>query len=374
MTSNIITSRPVAERPPYYSVSALRVYRRCGMEFYHKYVDLNRKSGATRSTLLGNLVHEALELYYDPEVEHDYNLEQCLEETYISALMAAGVIVSNTPASDQTTISSYLMGLVDGYAVLHNRARADYKGPDAIRTTAGKVSSAYQSTTAWKQAEEPLLALRHAANEYMLMLNPELDTELDVIGALTDAFNLCRAFIPPKEFKRTIYVELPISEYNDGTIINEVPMPTDCGGDAGINLLGFIDWVGITSHGLTIVDYKTSKSAYTTDKLAYNPQLCAYAYAYEKLTGTRVDAMGIYNVREGSLVLTPIDRSIMDRVLTSFFGTHKLITAGFYPHHYPEDNYSPCLDSFGKPCPYLHDCYPELAEEQSLLDLYRLLN
>ena len=112
---------------------------------------------------------------------------------------------------------------------------------------------------------------------------------------------------------------------------------------------------------LAVIDYKSGKSDYESLHLQYNPQLLFYALAYSQITNTKVEVIGIHNLKSNNLVLSKINPEIQDRVLKHFFYQQKAIENNLFCKHLPESKYSPCLNSFGKVCSYFKTCYPEIA-------------
>lgn len=142
-------------------------------------------------------------------------------------------------------------------------------------------------------------------------------------------------------------------------------MPAEFGGDEGIYLNGYVDWVGYVNfegrQRLAVVDYKTSKENLTKDKLAYHVQLLTYAYALGRLLGQPIEVIGVHSLRHNKLVLTSVDKEIMQGATTALFSRHLGIKAGnFQKDYYPDSMYSPCLSLFGRECPFLQQCHPKM--------------
>ncbi len=366
---NILTTTAVLDKPDYYSVSALKTYKRCGLEYYHKYIDKINKFKMSTSTLLGNLLHDALELYYSPDGTGLETLKLCLYKTAEDTFRSTGVIPINTAYNLVDELLNELYSLANDVCNLHKRADINYKGKDAIRKKDGGVSTSYQSTTAWKSAEKGIDGdNRRARINYLIQysINPNLD-DVDVISAYSEAVYIADSFVNINNIKKVRHVELPFSQYDPytGVVNNLVNIPN---GDKLIH--GFIDLVAEVSDGLAIIDYKSSKTAYTEEQVRYNVQLYTYVYAYKCLTGEDVKYIGIYNIRAGNLVLVPIDTKLMNSTLNNFFKIHDAIKANIFIGHTPEDSYSPCLNCFGKACAYIDICHP--SNESDLLELYRL--
>lgn len=340
-------------RPSTYSVSRLKSYERCPHEYYHKYI-LRTPIERTysESTLIGSLVHGALEYLYGTEDDQVETALQALHKSCPDTLLEVGVCTQD----NYEVVSALLLKYAGDSLQLHVRASAGYMGSDPIRTRDGSVAVSPSRTSSWKQAEEDmdLLTTKETINDY-------LSTDIDVVAAFSEAYYLLHKYRTPAAIQEIKHVELPISHWDGSQLINPVKMPGQYGGDQNIYLNGYLDLVAITTEGLTIIDYKTDSEAYTATAVSCNRQLLAYVYAYEQWSGLTVEAIGINNIRAGELVLTAINRALMDSVLDSLFGTHKSIEAKYFPKKVPDGAYSPCLKCFGKVCPFLGECWPSIV-------------
>lgn len=370
MQNLIVDEIEVSEKPEYYSVSRLKSLSVCSEYYKLKYIDKIKVPSLSGATIIGSLCHDALEYFHSDENLSFISLIEVFKFTSKKTLVERNIIHKNIPSEQLDAIHTELWECALDNLSLYARASQVYKGPAPIRKKDGGIASNPTSTTGWKKAEEVLrlLSRKGTIDAEALRLNPELG-EISLAGVFAEAFSICYRYHVPEEVVETIAVEFPISEYSadTGFLINPVPMPEEFGGEENIYLNGFIDWIGRVyyrgAEKLAIVDYKSSKEDMAADQVQYNVQLYSYVYAYEFLTGETVDLIGIHNLRSGRLVLVEVDREIMQTVLGSLFFKHNLIKAGMFYKHAPDSGYSPCLSQFGKPCPYLANCYPKLYEK-----------
>ncbi len=366
MQKLIVDEIEVNEKPSYYSVSRLKSYSTCAEYYKLKYVDKIQTPSLSTATLIGSLCHDALE-YFHSEDNQFRHLSEVFKVTSKKTLLERKIIDDNTPTEVLEELWMDAVSYAQDCLSLYERASERYSGPVPIRKKDGGIAASPTSTSVWKKAEEVLKLPERRDNidQRALNLNPDMEG-LSLASIFAEAFAICYRYQTPAAVVRTIAVEFPISDYNaeDGKVNNPVPMPAEFGGEAGMYLNGYIDWTGIVEFNgeekLAIVDYKSSKEDMQADQVRYNVQLYSYVYAYELLTGEKVEVIGIHNLRSGRLVLVEVDRLIMQDALRNLFFKHKLIDAGMFYKHIPDSGYSPCLAQFGKQCPYLKNCYPEL--------------
>lgn len=347
----------------YLSVSRIKSYQECSQKYKNKYVDGIPDAGYSKATLVGSLVHEALEEYYlhkHPHVVKAFNISAI--KTLQGRLFSKDADLEELDA----LLKAYA---IDGQS-LYERASEEYKGPAPIRTKDGKVPSNALMTSAWKQSLEKLglVEKAYAINKIVSYLCPSLPNDINIAEVYAEAYFLCGRFKEPSNVIETIHVEFPISDVRrEGKLINAVLLPQEHGGSEGKYLNGYIDKVALVNHegeeGLAIIDFKSGGEFAKAD-IEYNPQLYSYVYAYELVTGDTIKFIGIHNIRKNNQVLIPVDREVMDRVLTNLFSTHALIKAGIFRKHLPDSKYSKCLNSYGKPCPYLELCWPGVKVEE----------
>lgn len=366
MQNLIVSEIEVDDKPSYYSVSRLKSYSTCAEYYKLKYVDKIQTPSLSAATLIGSLCHDALEYYHSAENQFRH-LSEVFKVTSKKTLLERKIIDRNAPEELLEELWMDAVSFAQDCLSLYERASERYNGSLPIRKKDGGVAASPTSTSVWKRAEEALKLPQRRDNidQRAINLNPDMDG-LSLASIFAEAFAICYRYQTPTEVVRTIAVEFPISDYiaEDGRIVNPVPMPAEFGGEEGMYLNGYIDWTGMVQFNgaekLAIVDYKSSKEDMQADQVKYNVQLYSYVYAYELVTGETVEVIGIHNLRSGRLVLVEVDRQIMQDVLRNLFFKHKLIGAGMFYKHIPDTGYSPCLAQFGKQCPYLKNCYPEL--------------
>lgn len=361
----IISKISLEEKPTRsYSVSRLKTYQECSYKYYNQYIQKIKVNSFSESTLMGSIIHSALEYLYSDSCPDDVDyLIDALDRTSSSSLVQLSIV----PEDKALYLNSLLWDYAQDILVLYHRASSDYSGDDPIRKADGSIASNPQMTSGWKKAEKELnlSERRYSIDSFVIDFNPDFYS-ISICSLFCDAFNICRKYRTPKEILEVVSVEMPLSHWDSNThqLLNPVLMPEEFGGKEGIFLNGYIDMVcKVLLDGqevLALVDHKSSKSAFDSDGVAYNRQLLAYAYAYHQLTGTKIQAIGINNLRSNTLVLSPIDDSIMQSSLYNLFFSHNMIQSEVFIKTIPEDSYSKCTSSYGKPCPFLHVCYPHL--------------
>lgn len=345
----------------YYSVSRLKTYKTCSMKYKWEYVEKDRVFSSSKSTLLGSLVHNTLEIYYSTPIEKRLKPISYFRDGCCNHFSSIGL-----ESSIDDSVMSLLDTYSDGLSKLLRRASKDYKGADAIRKRDGGIASNPSMTSDWKKSYENM-GLDSLIDSLTVYLEGKTDLEgQDFIDAYSEAKYICSIYKSPYYLDNAVEVEMPISTKDGDKIINPVKMPAKYGGRKNIYLLGYIDIVSELDDGsIIIADHKTSMSSFTAVDVSHNVQLLAYAYAYEQLKGKRPDYIGINNVRNGGdlvFVETPSASESMD-ILDSLFSAHKLINEEVWTKHSPEP-YSPCLSMYGKQCPYLSKCWPNYSIEE----------
>lgn len=339
----------------YYSVSRLKTYMTCSQKYKYEYVDGDRVKSSSKSTLLGSLVHNALELFYLTPKEDRQPLS-----CYFDAGCSNYFQSSHLGDAVDDTIVELMDSYADGLTKLLDRASPSYKGRDAIRKRDGSPASNPSMTSDWKRSYEDmgLAGIVETLSAY-LEGKIELSGE-DFIGGYSEAKYICSIYKSPFYLDNPVEIEMPISKKKGDQIINPVKMPSKYGGRKNIYLLGYIDIVAELDDGSVIIaDHKTSMSSFTSNDVAHNVQLLAYAYAYQIITGKRPEYIGINNVRNGGhlvFVETPPEKQA-NEILDSLFSAHLLINKEVFTKHSPEP-YSPCLSMYGSTCPYLSKCWP----------------
>ena len=352
-------------KPSTYSVSRLNVYKQCSEKYKLTYIDKLRVFSASNSTIAGNLLHDALEVYLHSDNTNAFI--PVFEEQSKVSLVKRKFVVEHINLTSFNKLYTELIEYSRDIKSLHDRASADYTGKNAIRTGKGDVPSNPSMTTGWKAAVKNLnLDGRYRYLEDEFSQISCLDS-VNLVEAFTDAYTLASNYVTPTEIIETVALEFPLSDYNYETkeFVNPVLMPDEYGGESGIYLNGFIDWMGYVQFQgkkrFALIDYKSSKENLTVDKLEYHAQLLAYVYAVEKLLGIEVEVIGVHSLRHKKLALALVDREILKIANRSLFSKHKQIAAGhFEKDHVPDSQYSKCLDNYGKNCEFMNICHPKM--------------
>ena len=349
-------------KPEVYSFSKLSVYQQCSEKYKLTYIDKLRVYKLSKSTIIGELLHAALEVYL---VDSKHKFIDIFEQTSKAIFLKSYIIKGNEEELDRLfkKLNIYSRDI----KTLWKRASADYKGKYPIRTKSGGIPSNPSMTTEWKQAEVNLQLKERYQKLQESFDYISVEKEVDLVDAYTEAYILALNYVTPVEMRKTLHLEFPLSKYDYETqeLINPVLMPDEYGGKEGIYLNGYIDWIGYVyfegKERFAIIDYKSNKESINEDKLEYHGQLLAYVYAIEKLMGKEVEVIGVHSLRHKKLVLTRVNREILEIANKSVFSKHKLIAAEhFEKEHLPNSQYSSCLNSFSRECEYLQYCYPKM--------------
>ena len=336
-----------------YSYSRITTYSKCGQMYKLRYID-GIKSGSSSSTIKGNLCHEVLEELHknggDPLDIYVSNLKSLLESR---ALVVPDGCIEK------------LLFLCQAKDDLYIRASEDYTGRDAIRKRDGSVASHPEMTGVWMKEIKKLNLDSTSFNidKEFEFLNPEL-IGISISEVVEDSYRILSRYTIPESIVETLHTELPVSKVTDnGDIINSVLIPSQYVDNDNINLVCFIDWIGITKvdgeDGLTIIDYKTNKANTDASQVRYNAQLCLYSYAVEQILGEPVKRIGIHHLRSNTLHLAEVDKDVVNEVMSNLFSPHIQIKNGIFKKHMPDSSYSPCLNMYGQVCPYIKNCYPD---------------
>jgi hypothetical protein len=349
----IIRTDIAKEKPDYYSVSRLKTYSQCGEFYRRQYIEKDVIRSVSMSTLIGSLVHKALEEFY---LDTYKSVEEAFESTCITTLSDVGVCGNE----EAQVVRELLREYSDEMGVLYKRASSSYKGADAIRTKSGEVPSNPSMTSAWKKAlESGGMAGKKSLIDTYIQDRNELIT-FSISEAFAEASFLCSNYYYP-DIGTPIAIEMGLSVWNKekGMLFNPVLMPVSFGAEEGLYLNGYIDLISLLPDGgIFICDHKTGKEDFTEISVSHNVQLLSYVYAYEELTGVRAKYIGINNVRLGKVVRAEVpNRDISNEILDTLFSGHKGITNEYFIKKRPE-SYSPCLAMYGEVCPYLGKCWP----------------
>ena len=365
-------------KPEYYSISRLKTYQSCPRYYYNKYVQNLSDQAFSSSLFTGSLTHLALEEFYKEHKKsgNPKSLTHYLEEVLPSFLLQNKMC---TPES-ANDLAQELIGVAKTLLQLYIKADVSYVGKDSIRKADGGVASKPQATKAWKNFIQENVEL----NATIQLLNLELSSiikieinnrkgELSLVDLFSNIYYATTKYVHNPRLKKTLDVEIGISDYDYNTqaIINPLLMPTKFGGKDNVFFKAYIDLIVEDDEGKVIIlDHKTNKTPFSYDDLLYNVQLMSYVWAYQEVSGRKVDYIGINNVTiadsftnstSNSLVIREVpDKDYIERVLNNLFSVHIPIKNNYYPFILPEP-YSKCLKTFEKPCPFLGTCWPDKA-------------
>ena len=352
-------------KPDMYSVSRLKTYSQCSQAYKYTYIDKIRVFSQSNSTIIGSLLHASLEIYLNEF--NELSFIEVFEKQSKRVFIKNKYVIENVEEATFNKLYSQLINYSRDIRTLWFRASAECTGKNAIRTAKGDIPSNPSMTSGWKQAAKNLNLeerYNYLDTQFSYISN---STDINIVEAFTEAYTLACNYETPVEIVETLFLEFPLSDYNYETkeFTNPVLMPDEYGGDLGIYLNGYIDWVGYVyfqgKKRLALIDYKTSKENLTEDKLEYHAQLLAYVYAVEKLLGLEVEVIGVHSLRHKKLALTLVDREILQEANRSLFSKHKKIAAcQFEKDHLPDSQYSQCLNTFQKECSFLQNCYPKI--------------
>ena len=350
----------------YYSVSALNDYNQCSQYYKYKRIDKLDSVPFTDSTLVGNICHNALELFYEKFViggNKKATLLKCFDHSLPQTLVETRVFHKSDQVKD---VIKDLLSYAHDSLSLHLRADKDYTGKDAIRKGDGGVAASPQKTKAWTEANEALNldGKKNSILEAVLMIN--FDTlSIDLPQIVSDAYYICYNYSVPENEREVVELELPFTELDKENyrILNPVYAP----GLENIFVRGYIDKIAYYEYEgkdrLAVIDYKSSKADRESKCVSHDPQLLLYAYVVKILTGLEVELVGIHNLRSNTLALGKLDLDVQADILHNLFARHTLISEQVYfKQHFPYDSYSKCLNTFNKPCPFLGTCYPSFGK------------
>lgn len=372
MILDYLTVKEELIEPSVYRVSSIRDFNKCSYLYKLKYIDKIESVIFSEATITGNLCHDALEQYYInwKQTKKEGLVLHYLISHYKKTLINIGVIPKNADITRVEKLCSKLLDYGLEILSLYIRGSEYYKGTESIRTKQGKVASAIKSTSGWKEALEQL-----KLNKLSIEIDKEAEEinnklkDISLSSSFAEAVYIIFKYKRPIEEVDVIGLEFPIShwDYKHNLIINPFKFPSEFnnGLDSNIYLKGSIDKISVLNHNgqnkIAILDYKSSKLDKEVMHVQHDVQLYSYAYCFEKLTGLKVDLIGIQNLRSTNLsLITEIDRDLMYDCLSNFFFKHVLIyNKYFHKEHTPDSTYSSCLNMFGNHCPYLQHCYPQ---------------
>lgn len=341
MTQTLTTQRDI----PYYSISRLDAFNKCGRYYELKYIERIPSDGLNKSNLLGSILHKALELFYSDNSWQGGTLIDRFPEAVASALTKARLI-GEFELDLIESLKDYTK-LTEG---LYLRASEQYIGSDAIRTKDGKVPSNPQMTGQWKKLEGQLgISTRKEAIDNLFQERPP-HVNFSVCEVLSEARNLCSQYKHNPLLSQVNGVEVPISEVIDNEIVN--PVPLDSLGVNGYFLHGYIDLVGIYRGEGIVIDHKTSLKLPSEEDLRHHVQLLSYSWALEQINPSiPIRYIGIDHIRSGKTVITEVPNN-RDEILREYFDIHQDIKSGIF-----RKRLNMCTDWFGGKCPFYYHCH-----------------
>lgn len=343
-------------RPATYSVSKLRTFHTCSMMYKYKYVDKIRDNSLTKATLIGSCLHQALEDNYFAFIGIDNPPATLPEQTILKGI---NDVLSKVFLHDLTEQIAQVYTYYQSIQELYVRASANYTGPNPIRKGDGTVAQAPEMTGTWKKELAKLKVdnIEKELNSYIKSVDARW-INLDFFDIVITVLKVGSKFNLDSRIKKIIGVEL---EFSPETNVIVTPNTTD----KGPILEAYIDLVAELDNGeIAIIDYKSGSQDYSEAEIDFNSQLLMYSYAYEQLTGKAPKYIGIYNLRTNKLLLSEMIPAFREQVIEQLTGVHNDIVNGKFEKRLPNKdtaNSCPCLDQFHKPCPFLANCYPELA-------------
>lgn len=368
-------------RPEYYSISRLKTYQSCPRYYYNKYIQGYPDQVFSSSLFTGSLTHLALEEFYK-EYKRTQNPKSL---THYLERVTPQFLIQNKMCNpdDADDITNELISVANNLMNLYTRADKAYIGSDSIRKADGGIPSKPQATKAWKAYLSDNIHLSGTIQLLNLELSSSVNTEntrkgeLSIVDIYSDIYYASTKYIHNPRLKKVLDIELGISDYNYDTqsIINPVLMPEKFGGKDNVFFKAYIDLIVEDENGKVIIlDHKTNKTPYSYDDLLYNVQLLSYVWAYESISGRKVDYIGINNVtiadtftnsQSNSLVMREVpDSDYIQKILNNLFSVHIPIKNKYYPFTLPEP-YSKCLKTFERPCPFLGTCWPDKVRNMS---------
>lgn len=352
--SDLYSSR---EEFVHYSVSKIKSYKECSEMYKLRYVNRVDTYKASTSTVIGTLLHNALEYLYGTVDDDVHTALDAFYKTVEPSLVDLGI-------GDACSLLGELLDYNNDINNLYIRASEGYNGADAIRTKAGKVPKSPEMTGIWKEECRRLnLNARKDRIDRTIQNSTTGLEEVSITDAFAKAYILADAYTTPPEFDEVLYVELPITRWNYQTNIlyNPILFPGCEYPDVYLN--GYIDNVSkLNINGRivnAVIDYKTSKEEFNESIVAHNQQLLVYARGAEELLDIPIDYIGILSLPQNKLVYAEVDRELQQLVLDNYNEVIRNSHEKNFIKHVPDSKYSPCLSSFGGRCPFLEHCWPK---------------
>jgi hypothetical protein len=362
-SKNIITTNTIYESQDEYtkySVSKIKTYKDCSQMYKLKYVDKLDTYVQSTATLTGTLLHSTLEYLYGVEDDEVETAQDAFFKILSPEFANLGIVSAES-------ILGELLDYHRDITHLYERASANYRGIDAIRTGKGEVPKAPEMTGIWKSECKRLkLDERKYLIDHTIQTSKTGLENVSITDVFSNALKLASIYNTPAEFESILHLELPLSTWdkNTNTLINAVPFPQSK--HKNIFLNGFVDNVAkVQVNGkiyTAVIDYKSSKEEFNTSIVEHNQQLLMYAAGVQYLLKEPVEYIGIFSFKKNKLILAPVDKNLQKELILLF---NKIINKTIkkdFTKHFPDTKYSTCLNSFGGTCPFLENCWPKSFE------------
>lgn len=371
-----------------FSFSKLDTYLECSYKYKFKYVDkVEGRFESSIETTVGSWVHDALELFYSSDSSmqpYDYFTNNWKD------------LLTSYNLYDQFTEFTYLASITGG---LYLRARADYTGPNPLRTKTGAIATKPDMLTEFKaELAKTDFYKRKAALDLKMSKKSPTWRDISAVDCFCQASFLCYNYKNPEEIHEVYAVEMGLSSTTflaadpvdpskpyqvnntDVTTTREGPHPIWYDSNKKSKIIsvdnkveltkssllnGYIDLVSKTkTNKLCIIDHKTSSGdAPELYKVARHNQLLLYGWAVTTLSGEKPDFIGINHIKTGKLVMAPYDHDYAQQVVDSKIDVVKAIEAKAFIKRDPYAYGSPCVKKLAtgtRYCPYIDLCHPWL--------------
>lgn len=357
MNNQILTTNKYNSDSEYqrYSVSKIKTYKECSQMYKLKYVDGIYDYTRSDATLIGTILHSTLEYLYTNE---NITKETAIESFYKiieSELYNVGI-------QNPKPLLKELIDYNNDISSLYLRASKNYKGIDAIRTGKGDVPKSPEMTGVWKSEVKRMnLHTRKSRIDNLIKSTYSDLSNVSITDVFVKSFNIATNYKTPKEILKTHYLELPLSKWDgeNNCIINPVPFPGCEFEDIYLN--GFIDNISEINYKgekvNAVIDYKTSKELFNENIVEHNQQLLIYAAGVSHLLNKEITHIGILSFIQKELIITPINKSIQEQVISNFNKVIEKTLNRDFIKHVPDSKYSPCLNMYGSECSYLKQCW-----------------
>jgi len=338
-----------------FSVSKLKCYKQCPQLFKQRYIEKLDSYRESDSTAIGTILHACLEYLYGTEDKDVNTAEDAFFKIINTELENLGI---NKPEAILGDLLDYHKDINHLYV----RASSAYTGPDAIRTKSGQVPKALKMTGVWKSEcrRLDLTGRKERIDNTISSSNTKL-ANVSITDVFSKAYILAKNYVTPNAIEDILYLELPLSEWNDNTNVlhNGVKFP-GCNHE-NVYFNGYIDNVAKVKVDGNIVnaviDYKTSKETFNPNIVSHNQQFLMYAAGVQELLNIPITHIGILSLTSGDLIMAAVDEDIQSEIISNF---NKIIDKVFNNDFYknvPDTKYSPCLNMFGNVCPMLEHCW-----------------